>query len=87
MAVVFIPALLRDLTGGAEQVEQQGETLRQVIDGLEARFPGIRERLFEGERLRPGIAVFVDGELSHRKLRHKLEPGSEVHFLPAISGG
>ncbi len=87
MPVVFIPALLRDLTGGVESLEVPGKTVREVIDQLEARYPGVKERLYDGDRLRPGIAVAVDGAISRQRLRHKLEAGSEVHFLPAISGG
>ncbi|MCS7222165.1 MAG: MoaD/ThiS family protein [Anaerolineae bacterium] len=87
MPVVWIPALLRELTGGQEQVVVPGETVRQVIESLEARFPGIRERLMEGDRLRPGLAVVVDDEVSRERLRHRLTETSEVHFVPAISGG
>jgi sulfur-carrier protein len=87
MPVVWIPALLQDLTGGVERVVLPGENVRQVIDQLEARYPGIKARLVEDDRLRPAIAVIVDGSASHQKLRHKLEETSEVHFLPAISGG
>jgi molybdopterin converting factor small subunit len=87
MAEVWIPALLQDLTAGQERVRVAGDTVRQVIDGLEEVFPGIRARLYDGDRLRPGIAVVVDGEVSQLRLRHRLRDGSEVHFLPAISGG
>ncbi len=87
MPVVFIPALLRDLTGGVESLEVPGGTVREAIDQLEASYPGVKERLYDGDRLRPGIAVAVDGAISRKRLRHRLEAGSEVHFLPAISGG
>lgn len=87
MAEVWIPALLQDLTGGHERVRVAGDTVRQVIDGLEAAFPGIKARLVDGDRLRPGLAVVVDGEVSRLRLRHHLTEISEVHFLPAISGG
>ena len=87
MPMVWIPALLRDLTGGQERVTVPGETVRQVIEHLEARFPGIQSRLLEGDRLRPGLVVVVDGEVSRERLRHRLTETSEVHFVPAISGG
>lgn len=87
MAVVFIPSLLRDLTGGVESLSLPGSTVREVIDQLEQRHPGVKARLVDGERLRPEIAVVVDGAVSRLRLRHRLKDGSEVHFLPAISGG
>jgi sulfur-carrier protein len=87
MASVWIPGLLQDLTGGAQRVSVPGSTLSEVIDALDAAYPGIRARLLDEERLRPSIAVAVDGQISHLRLRHKLAESSEVHFLPAISGG
>ena len=87
MAEVWIPALLRDLTGGMEKVTVEGETVRQVIDRLDQLYPGIRQRLCEDDRLREGIQVVVDGAVSRQKLRQRLSATSEVHFLPAISGG
>ena len=87
MPVVWIPSLLQPLTDGQEKVPVPGETLRQVIENLEGRFPGIRNRLCEGDRLRPSMVAVVDGVVSRQGLRHRLEEGSEVHFLPAISGG
>jgi molybdopterin converting factor small subunit len=87
LPVAWIPSLLRDLTGGQKSVAVEGETVRQVIEGLETLFPGIQERLCDGDRLRPSISVVVDGRTSHLKLRQRLEETSEVHFVVVISGG
>ncbi|MBI3209919.1 MAG: MoaD/ThiS family protein [Candidatus Solibacter usitatus] len=87
MPVVFIPALLRPLTGGASQVEAAGETVRALIDNLEAQYPGLRERLVDQGRLRPNVSVAVDGEVSPIGLLESVGPESEVHFVHAISGG
>jgi sulfur-carrier protein len=87
MPTVWIPGLLQDLTGGQQIIRIPGNNILQVIDHLEALYPGIKSRLCEGETLRPSIAVAVDGEVSPQKLRHPLQEDSEVHFLPAISGG
>lgn len=87
MPRAFIPPLLRPLTGGVSEVEVEGSNVRQVIAALDERFPGIRERLCEGDHLRPGLAVAVDGRMSSVGLLQKVRPESEVHFLPAIGGG
>ena len=87
MAQVWIPALLRDLADGQQTTFISGETVAQLIENLDSRFPGIKPRLCEGERLRPGFSVLVDGEVSPLGLRQRLQENSEVHFLPAISGG
>lgn len=87
MAVVFIPSLLRKLTGGASELRVSGATIRDVVDALEVSFPGIKERLVADDRLRPNIALVVDGVNSREGLRHALNDDSEVHFVPAMSGG
>jgi molybdopterin synthase sulfur carrier subunit len=87
MVHVFIPPLLRDAAGGVDQVEVSAATVRQAVEALEARFPGIRDRLCAGEDLRPGLAVAVNGTVSSMGLLQKVSEGSEVHFLPAIGGG
>jgi len=87
LPTVWIPALMRDLTGGEEVISVAGGTIRQVIESLDERFPGFWERLCNEDDLRPNIIVSVDGEVSHRRLRQTLSESSELHFLPAISGG
>ena len=87
MPVVGIPSLLRSLTGGEKSVQAEGGTVRQVIENLEKRYPGLQERLCDGDGLRPGIAVIVDGNTSSLKLRHRLHDSSEIHFVISISGG
>ncbi len=78
---------MRPLAGGMARVEIEGATVGEVIDGLEARFPGVRERLVDDGRLRAGLAVFVDGVNSQRRLRTKLRPDNELHFIESLGGG
>jgi molybdopterin synthase sulfur carrier subunit len=87
MPTLFIPTPLRDLTQGKASVVVAGSTVREAIENLEAKYPGIKERLCEGEKIRPNISVMVDGQVSHLKMREKLTDDSEVHFVIAISGG
>jgi molybdopterin synthase sulfur carrier subunit len=87
MPHVFIPAQLRQLTGGAAQIEVPGATVREVIAALEARFPGVQQRLCPGGELSPSLQVSIDSTMSSQGLRAKVGPNSEVHFLPAIGGG
>jgi len=78
---------MRDLSQGVEQLEVEARNVRQVIAALDAQFPGMAERLVQDGRLRPGLAVSIDGELTNQGLLARLSPDSEVHFLPAIGGG
>ena len=87
MPVVWFPAQLRELVGGQQSLSIEGATVRQVIDNLERRYPGLHARLCEGDQLRSSIAVVIDGRTSTLKLRQRLEETSEVHFVFSISGG
>ena len=90
MPTVFIAMPLRRFTGGETTVRLPGATLRELIEELESRFPGVKARLVDADdpdRLTPGLSAIVDGEATVLGLRQRLEPDSEVHFLPAIAGG
>ena len=87
MPTVFIPTQLRSLTGDLDHVELEAANVRQVVNELEERFPGIKARLCTGEELSPSLQVSIDGVMSTRGLAAKVKPDSEVHFLPAIGGG
>jgi molybdopterin synthase sulfur carrier subunit len=87
MPVVWIPSLLRTLTDGQETLSVPGETVGQAVENLEARYPGLRKRLFQGDRLRPDLSLLVDGALSARGLLQKVSETSEIRFIPAIRGG
>jgi molybdopterin synthase sulfur carrier subunit len=87
MATVWIPALLRDLTQGQAQVEVLGSTVGQVVESLDAAYPGLKDRLCDGDQLVRGIAVSVDGRLAPLGLLASVDAQSEIHFLPSVGGG
>lgn len=88
MATVWIPSLLQALTGGAHTVTVPGRTLRQVINNLDAQFPGLKDRLVDDEGgLVPEIAAAIDGDTEHLGMIQPLDEDSEIQFIPAVSGG
>jgi molybdopterin synthase sulfur carrier subunit len=87
MPVIFIPRPLREFTGGESEVVVEGNTVGDVVDALDRRFPGMKSRLCRLESLAPGLQVSVDEVMTTRGLRAELQPESEVHFLPVIGGG
>jgi molybdopterin synthase sulfur carrier subunit len=87
MATIHIMAPLRTLTGGETEVVVSGATLSEIVDNLESRFPGIKSRLAQGDRLRPGLALFVNGDNAPSYLTTRIPPEAEIYFAPAISGG
>ena len=84
---VVLPRALLDLFPGAErEAEISARTVGEVIAALEARWPGMRDRLCDSTpRVRRHINIFVDGQRA--KLDTALKDGDRVHVLTAISGG
>jgi molybdopterin converting factor small subunit len=89
MITVRIPTPLRTLTGGNEQVEVNGATLREVIETLEKQHPGIRDRLLDEKGVRRFVNIYVGDEDVRflDGLETKLAAGTEVSIVPAIAGG
>ncbi len=89
MPEVWIPPRMQQITGGVERVQVPGRTVRQVLNNLEEKFPGVKAVLYDEEEddLVAGIAVIVDGEASQLGLLERVNEDSEVHFLPALGGG
>ena len=87
MPTVVIPPLMRKLTGGEADIVLPGATVREVIDNLESRYPGMKERLCEDDRLKPGIAIYINGLLTRGSILERVDADAEIHFLPAIGGG
>ena len=84
MPTVFIPTALRHLVDDQESVQVPGSSVREVLNNLD---PILREALLEGTRLKPNLAVAVDGAVAPMGLLERVEAESEIHFIAAISGG
>ena len=65
----------------------EASTVREVIEVLDLRFPGMKERLCKGEELSPSLQVSIDHRMTGRGMSAKVGPRSEVHFLPVLGGG
>jgi molybdopterin synthase sulfur carrier subunit len=89
MVTVRIPTPLRTLTGGEDQVQVPGATLREVIETLEKKHPGIRDRLLDDKGVRRFVNIYVGDEDVRflDGLETKLTSGAEVSIVPAIAGG
>ncbi len=87
MARVFIPAPARDLTDGVAELDVEAVSVRRLIESLESRFPGFRDRVLEEGGLKPGLRIAIDGHISAMGVLSRLEPESEVHFVTAVGGG
>jgi sulfur-carrier protein len=88
--LVRIPTPLRSLTKGSAQVEATGSTVLAVIDDLERRYPGLRDRLVDDDgEIRRFVNVYVNQE-DVRFLegdKTAVKDGDEMAIVPAMAGG
>jgi molybdopterin converting factor small subunit len=86
---VRIPTILRSYTDGAKAVEGSGATLDELFADLDARHPGLRARLVDGEELRRFVNVYLNDEDVRflGGLQAKVADGDSVTVLPAVAGG
>jgi molybdopterin converting factor small subunit len=78
---VTLTGNLRQFTGGVAELEVDAATVRQLLNRLGTRFPGLAPHLEQG------LAVSIDGQIYQDALFQEIAPESEVHLLPQIAGG
>lgn len=86
---VRIPTPLRTLTGGQDEVSVEGATVAAVIDALEAKHPGLRDRVCDAKGVRRSVNLYL-GEEDVRYLdglATAVKPGETLSIVPAIAGG
>ncbi len=84
---VLLPRALVDLfPGSVGDVQLDARTVDELIHALDARWPGMRDRLVDTTpAIRRHLNVFVDG--GRATLDTGLVPGTTVYILTAMSGG
>jgi molybdopterin synthase sulfur carrier subunit len=87
---VRIPSPLQSLTGNQGEVEAAGQTVAELLDDLEARYPGLKARICdEAGKLRRFVNLYVnDEDIRFRQGEQTpLDEGDQVSIIPAIAGG
>ena len=87
---VRVPTILRSYTGGEAVVTADPGSVREVIQSLDAAFPGIGGRLLdESGQLRRFVNVYVGDEDVRlaKGLDTEVPPGGQVSVIPAVAGG
>lgn len=86
---VRIPTPLRTLTAGNDEVDAEGGTVADVIADLEAKYPGMKDRLLDEKGVRRFINIFVGDEDIRflDGLKTELKSGDRLSIVPAIAGG
>jgi molybdopterin converting factor small subunit len=86
---VKLPTILRTHAGGAPVVEATGATLAEILSDLDARYPGLTDRL----RKDGGLSRFVNVYVNEEDARHlgaleaPIAEGDTVSIIPAVAGG
>ena len=82
MSVVRIPPMLRSETSGEREVLVEGGTVRELLDDLTTRFPGLRGQLEHAN-------VYVGGEDIRTRDGYEtpVAESDTVILLPAMAGG
>ncbi len=87
---VRIPTILRTYTQGVAEVTGEGATLRDVLQKLDADYPGIGGRILdETGKIRRFVNVYV-GEEDVRfadGLDTSVPEGAQISIIPAVAGG
>jgi molybdopterin synthase sulfur carrier subunit len=81
---------LRRFTGGEGEVPADGASIRQVIEDLEKRHTGIRERLLDDKgEIRRFVNIYLNGDDVRflESLNSKVKDGDDISIVPAIAGG
>jgi sulfur-carrier protein len=87
---VVLPSVLRSRSGGRGTVSAWGATVREVIESLEAQYPGLRFNLcHETGELRPHVNIFVNSENIRylQGLDTPISCGVTVRVIQSVSGG
>jgi molybdopterin synthase sulfur carrier subunit len=91
MAVtVRIPTQLRELSGGASEVEVDAGTVGSVLAAVDSAHPGFKERLYDDSgELRRFVNVFVAEEDIRflDGLETPVPDGETLSIVPAVAGG
>jgi molybdopterin converting factor small subunit len=90
---VRIPTILRTYTDGEKAVSADGTNLAALIDDLDAKHAGIKDRLIDVKDGQPDLRRFVNVYVNDEDVRFiggleaELSDGDEVVVLPAVAGG
>ena len=75
---------------GAKSVEMEGNTIAEVLERINAQYPGFREQItMEDGSLHRFVNIYVNDEDIRfmNQLQTPVEPGDVVSILPALAGG
>jgi molybdopterin synthase sulfur carrier subunit len=90
MTTIRIPSPLRKYTAGQSKVEGSGSTVSELLESLEAQYPGIKSRLCDdSNQIKRYVNVFVNDEeiRTLQGVETTIADKDEISIVPAMAGG
>ena len=90
MATVKLPTILRKHVGGQAQVVAEGGTLRDLLNDLESKYPGITKNIVSDDG---GLHRFINVYVNDEDVRYlgsletSVSESDTISILPAVAGG
>ena len=81
MLAVAFSGIIKKAAGGADTVEVEARTIRELLTRLETQLPGLKPHLDKG------VAVSIDGEIYRDAWFKEIPPDAEVFIIPRLAGG
>jgi MoaD family protein len=87
---VRVTAVLQKLTGGQKSIEARGGTVADLLEDVEAHYPGFKAQLYGDDGK---LHRFVNVYLNDEDIRYTggvqtpIKQGDVLDILPALAGG
>jgi len=81
-------ANFREFTG-TKELEMDSSTVIEILRNLCTKFPGFEELIFDGEKIKPYVNVFLNGRNVNESggINTMLNEDDVIALFPPVSGG
>ncbi|MDP2919191.1 MAG: MoaD/ThiS family protein [Dehalococcoidia bacterium] len=86
---INVASYLQPHVDNKESVSVRGKTIRECLDNLVTRYPGLKTMLFDKDgKLQDFVSVFAGGQIAYgNELDQPVKDGDTLHVLYIIGGG
>ena len=79
----------QDMANGKELVDGEGSNIKELIDNLDSRFPGMKDHLLDKRgRLQGFVELFVNSEVVYpESTSMSIRDGDLIEILMIVAGG
>ncbi len=86
---INIPAILQNLTHNKKSIKTTGSSIAEIINTIEAEYPGFRDRVIADGKVHRFMNIYVnDDDIRFlNNLDTKVSSSDSITILPAVAGG